>query len=110
MNTKLFNFSQILQETSGPALHKPLVLAGIRSFQKLIKIELAIQNRSKDAEHTETIRKLRNGEIDDTFVNNLKSLTVRDVNNGGWRFVPILVTSNAEAILLNKIFNFTLPL
>ena len=51
---------------------KPLVLAGIKSFQKLIKIELVIQNRSEDVEHTETIRKLRNGEIDDTFINNLK--------------------------------------
>ena len=80
---------------------KPLVLAGIKSFQTLKKIELSIQNRAKDPEHTKSIRQLREGEINDEFINNLRSLTSSDLRHD-WRFVPILVTSNAEGILLNK--------
>ena len=80
---------------------KPLVLAGIRSFQKLRKTELSIQNRAKDPDHMQTIQQLRKGEINDEFINNLKPLTSLDVSHD-WTFAPILVTSNAEAILLNK--------
>ena len=81
---------------------KPLVLAGIKSFQTLRKMDLTTQNRAKDPKHLQTIKQLRCGVIDDEFINNLKPLTSEDVDNG-WKFVPILVTSNAEAILLNKI-------
>ena len=80
---------------------KPLVLAGIKSFQTLRKMELTTQNRSKDPDHTSAIVQLRVGNINDTFIKNLKPLTTKDVKNG-WEFVPILVTSNAEAILLNR--------
>ena len=80
---------------------KPLVLAGIKSFQSLKKTELSIQNRAKDPDHTRSIQQLREGEINDEFINNLRPLTSSDLRHD-WRFVPILVTSNAEAILLNK--------
>ena len=80
---------------------KPLVLAGIKSFQTLQKMELTTQNRANDSVHISTIRELREGIISDAFIDNLKPLTADDVNNG-WKFVPILVTSNAEAILLNR--------
>ena len=80
---------------------KPLVLAGIKSFQSLKKTELSIQNRAKDPDHTRSIQQLREGEINDEFINNLRPLTSSDLRHN-WRFVPILVTSNAEGILLNK--------
>ena len=81
---------------------KPLVLAGINSFQTLTKIELTIQNRAKgDPGHMRTIRQLREDVINDEFINNLRPLTAKDVSRD-WQFVPMLVTSNAEAILLNK--------
>ena len=81
---------------------KPLVLAGINSFQTLTKIELTIQNRAKgDPDHIRTIRQLREDAINDEFINHLRPLTAKDTSRD-WKFVPMLVTSNAEAILLNK--------
>ena len=80
---------------------KPLVYAGIESFKKLRKWELTTQNRSKDKGHTRSILQLRNGKVDDTFLDALIPLSSKDIHNG-WKFVPILVTSNVEVILLNR--------
>ena len=81
---------------------KPLVLAGIKSFQSLRKMELTTQNRAKsDSKHTKTITQLRKGRVNDEFLRQLIPLRDKDVKRG-WRFVPILVTSNAEVIMLNN--------
>ena len=97
-------YEDFILSARNPATYtsKPLVLAGVKSFQRLRKMELTTQNRAKgDFAHMQTIQQLRKGDINDEFINNLKPLSFADVNND-WKFVPILVTSNAEAILLNK--------
>ena len=85
-------YEDFILSARNPATYtsKPLVLAGVRSFQRLRKMELTTQNRAKgDFAHMQTIQQLRKGDINDEFINNLKPLSSADVNND-WKFVPIL--------------------
>ena len=77
-------------------------LNGIKSFEAMRKVELTTQNRAKDdQEHCDRINQLRHGVIDDSIISSLKPLTREDTRNG-WEFVPILVTSNCERVLINR--------
>ncbi len=77
-------------------------LSGIESFESMRKVEMTVQKRCEnDLDHTEHIHQLRTGEIDDRIINALKPLTHEDTQNG-WEFVPILVTSNCERVLINR--------
>ena len=77
-------------------------LNGIKSFQTMKKIELTVQKRvENDLGHTARITQLRTGKIDDAIINGLKPLTRKDTQHG-WEFVPILVTSNCERVLINR--------
>ena len=77
-------------------------LSGIKSFESMRKVEMTVQKRCEnDPDHTRRIHQLRTGEIDDRIINSFKSLTREDTQNG-WEFVPILVTSNCERVLINR--------
>lgn len=77
-------------------------LNGIKSFETMKKMELTVQKRAQnDLDHTERITQLRTGEIDDNIINGLKPLTREDTQHG-WEFVPVLVTSNCERVLINR--------
>ena len=77
-------------------------LSGIKSFETMKKIELTVQKRAEnDRGHTERITQVRTGIIDDNIINSLKPLTAEDTKSG-WEFVPILVTSNCERVLINR--------
>ena len=77
-------------------------LNGVKSFEEMKKVELTAQQRaSEDPDHCIRIEKLRNGVIDDNIISSLKPLTQEDTRNG-WEFVPILVTSNCERVLINR--------
>lgn len=81
---------------------KPWLLNGVNNFKKLKKMELTTQNRAKnDVKHTQAIQQLRMGVIDDDFLDSLTPLKAADIDLG-WKFVPILVTSNAEVIMINR--------
>ena len=78
-------------------------LNGINDFLKLRKFELTLQNRAKDdLGHCKRIDQLRCGIIDDNILDSLKPLTREDTRNE-WEFVPILVTSNCERVLINRL-------
>ena len=77
-------------------------LSGIKSFESMRKVEMTVQKRCEnDPDHTRRIHQLRTGEIDDRIINSFKPLTREDTQNG-WEFVPILVTSNCERVLINR--------
>ena len=77
-------------------------LNGIKSFATMKKVELTVQKRAEnDLDHCQRITQLRTGEIDDNIINGFKPLTREDTQNG-WEFVPILVTSNCERVLINR--------
>lgn len=77
-------------------------LSGIKSFETMKKIELTVQKRSEnDSGHTGRIIQVRTGIIDDNIINSFKPLTSEDTKSG-WEFVPILVTSNCERVLINR--------
>ena len=77
-------------------------LSGIKSFESMRKVEMTVQKRcDNDPDHTRRIHQLRTGEIDDRIINSFKPLTREDTQNG-WEFVPILVTSNCERVLINR--------
>ena len=77
-------------------------LNGVKSFETMKKMELTVQKRvENDLDHTDRITQLRTGQIDDMIINGLKPLTREDTENG-WEFVPVLVTSNCERVLINR--------
>jgi len=77
-------------------------LSGIKSFESMRKVEMTVQKRCEnDVGHTGRIQQLRTGEIDDRIIKAFKPLTREDTRNG-WEFVPILVTSNCERVLINR--------
>jgi hypothetical protein len=77
-------------------------LNGIKSFERMKKMELTVQKRAEnDRDHTKRIYQFRTGVIDDNIIKSFKPLTRKDTNSG-WEFVPILVTSNCERVLINR--------
>ena len=80
----------------------PTRLNGVKSFETMKKVDLAVQKRvENDPDHCARIDQLRHGVIDDDIIRSLKPLTREDVQTG-WEFVPILVTSNCERVLINR--------
>ena len=82
-------------------------LAGVRVFREFRKMELSTQNRASGAEgrsHRALIHGMRTKAkpIDEAFVKSMKRLSKADMRDPGWRYAPILVTSNVERHVINK--------
>ena len=77
-------------------------LNGVKSFESMKKVELTVQKRAEnDRAHTARIDQFRTAAIDDKIISSCKRLTPKDTRDG-WEFVPILVTSNCERVLINR--------
>ena len=80
-------------------------LDGVRVFRQFCKMELTTQNRARrDREHKDRIYRMRTHvkPISDDLMKSLRVLSTDDMKDPKWRFAPIVVTTNIERHVINK--------